>query len=406
MKRILALVIFSILFLQGISSINPPIIDTSIIISKVKKLASDPTILRLDEEFFRNLLIVNDSLCYLNPQGTLHLFEIKITDSTKVTKISTSKYHGFNFGRNLFYHDSSLYSAGGSGLFNSFSGIIKFDFETREWFKKPVVSNILNLESIVTSWIIDGELHIIYHLTSENNKEYCYGYINLSDFQFHELNRFSSYFDNSTKIMQFGGTIIASSNIYDLHKLEEAPNNCVYRIYDKRKGIMLRSTFLNHTPCIDGNSFVYLKDNVVFKRNNFGEVDSIIITESTIFKSTDVMKNYRKSESVYSQLEFYLFIGGFMLLLVIIGFVVKSIRKKAIHENDIVDIIQDQLKGLKGNYISRKELDEILKISHLSSDSSKVLRSKRIKSVNDREGPNISRVRNPEDKRQYIYKVS
>ena len=93
MKRILPLVIFSILFLQGISSINPPIIDTSIIISKVKKLASDPTILRLDEEFFRNLLIVNDSLCYLNPQGTLHLFEIKITDSTKVTKISTSKYH-------------------------------------------------------------------------------------------------------------------------------------------------------------------------------------------------------------------------------------------------------------------------------------------------------------------------
>ena len=403
MKRILLLVTFSILFLQGISSINPPIIDTSIIISKVKKLASDPTILRLDEEFFRNLLIVNDSLCYLNPQGTLHLFEIKITDSTKVTKISTSKYHGFNFGRNLFYHDSSLYSAGGSGLFNSFSGIIKFNFESREWYKKPIESRPLYINSVVTSWIIDGELHIIYHLTSENNNEYSYGYINLADFKYHELNRL---FDNSIKSMQFGGTIISSSNIYDLHKLEEAPNNCVYRIYDKRKGIMLRSTFLNHTPCIDGNSFVYLKDNVVFKRNNFGEVDSITITESTIFKSTDVMKNYRKSESVYSQLEFYPFIGGFMLLLVIIGFVVKSIRTKAIHENDIVDIIQDQLKGLKGNYISRKELDEILKISHLSSDSSKVLRSKRIKSVNDREGTNISRVRNQKDKRQYIYKVS
>ena len=403
MKRILLLVTFSILFLQGISSINPPIIDTSIIISKVKKLASDPTILRLDEEFFRNLLIVNDSLCYLNPQGTLHLFEIKITDSTKVTKISTSKYHGFNFGRNLFYHDSSLYSAGGSGLFNSFSGIIKFNFESREWYKKPIESRPLYINSVVTSWIIDGELHIIYHLTSENNNEYSYGYINLADFKYHELNRL---FDNSIKSMQFGGTIISSSNIYDLHKLEEAPNNCVYRIYDKRKGIMLQSTFLNHTPCIDGNSFVYLKDNVVFKRNNFGEVDSITITESTIFKSTDVMKNYRKSESVYSQLEFYPFIGGFMLLLVIIGFVVKSIRTKAIHENDIVDIIQDQLKGLKGNYISRKELDEILKISHLSSDSSKVLRSKRIKSVNDREGTNISRVRNQKDKRQYIYKVS
>ena len=94
MKRILLLVIFSILFLQGISSINPPIIDTSIIISKVKKLASDPTILRLDEEFFRNLLIVNDSLCYLNPQGTLLLFEIKFNDSTKVTKSHLHWWHG------------------------------------------------------------------------------------------------------------------------------------------------------------------------------------------------------------------------------------------------------------------------------------------------------------------------
>lgn len=406
MKIILLLITFFILFLQGISSINPPIIDTSIIISKVNKLTSEPTILRLDEEFFRSLLIVNDSICYLNPQGTLHLFEIKITDSTKVTKLSTSKYHGFNFGRNLFYHDSTLYSAGGSGLFNSFSGIIEFDFETGEWFKKPIVSSILNLESIITSWIIDGKLYIVYHLISENTNEYCYGYINFLEFKFHELNRFSSYFDNSSRSMQFGGIIISSSNIYDLHKLQAPANNCVYKIFDKRKGIMLHSTFLNNTSCIDGNSFVYLKDTFVFKRNNFGEVDSISITKSNIIKSTDVMKNFRKSESVYSQLEFYLFIGGFMLLLVIIGFVVKSIRTKAIHENDIIDIIQDQLKGLKGNYISRKELDEILEISHLTPDSSKVARSKRIKSVNDREGPNIARVRDPQDKRQYIYKVT
>ena len=403
MKRILLLITFSILFLQGISSINPPIIDTSIIINKVNKLANDPTILRLDEEFFRSLLIVNDSLCYLNPQGTLYLFEIKITDSAKVTKISTGKYHGFNFGRNLFYHDSTLYSAGGSGLFNSFSGIIKFDFENGEWYKKPIGAKPLHINSVINSWIIDGELHIIYHLTSENNNEYSYGYINLSDFQYHELNRFTSDYSRN---MQFGGTIISSSNTYDLHKLGGASNNCDYQIYDKRKGIMLHSTFLSHTPCIDGNSFVYLKDNVVFKRNSIGEVDSITINKSNIFKSTDVMKNHRKSESVYSQLELYLFIGGFILLLVIIGFVVKSIRTKAIHENDIIDTIQDQLKGLKGNYISRKELDEILKISHLPPDSSKVLRSKRIKSVNDREGPNISRVRNPQDKRMYIYKVS
>ena len=85
MKRILLLTSFSILFLQGVSFINPPIIDTSIIIKKAKKLIVDQSILRLNEEFFRSLLIVNDSLGYLNPQGTLFLFEIKFNETTKVT---------------------------------------------------------------------------------------------------------------------------------------------------------------------------------------------------------------------------------------------------------------------------------------------------------------------------------
>jgi hypothetical protein len=107
MKRILLLTSFSILFLQGVSFINPPIIDTSIIIKKAKKLIVDQSILRLNEEFFRSLLIVNDSLGYLNPQGTLFLFEIKFNETTKVTKLNSSRYHGFNFGRHLFYHDST-----------------------------------------------------------------------------------------------------------------------------------------------------------------------------------------------------------------------------------------------------------------------------------------------------------
>ena len=279
MKRILLLTSFSILFLQGFSFINPPIIDTSIIIKKAKKLVDDQSILRLDEEFFRSLLIVNDSLGYLNPQGTLFLFEIKFNDSTKVTKLNSGRYHGFNFSRHLFYYDSTLYSVGGAGLFNSFPGIIVFDFEGGEWYKKSIGSIPINRKSVTYSWVIDDELHIIYKLDSKKNNEYSYGYIDLLEFQYHESNRFTYDYESG---LQFGGIVISSNNTYTLHEYTGNSNNCFHRIYDKRKGVMLYTTFLNETPCIDGNSFVYVKDNFIFKRNSIGEVDSMSIEKSNI----------------------------------------------------------------------------------------------------------------------------
>ena len=61
----------------------------------------------------------------------------------------------------------------------------------------------------------------------------------------------------------------------------------------KEKGVMLHTAFLNETPCIDGNSFVYVKGNFIFKRNSIGEVDSMSIEKSKIFKSIDFMKLYQ-----------------------------------------------------------------------------------------------------------------
>ena len=405
MKRILLLTSFSILFLQGVSFINPPIIDTSIIVKKAKKLVVDQSILRLNEEFFRSLLIVNDSLGYLNPQGTLFLFEIKFNETTKVTKLNSSRYHGFNFGRHLFYHDSTLYSVGGSGLFNSFPGIIEFDFKVGEWYKKSIGSVPVNRKSVINSWVIDDVLHVIYKLDSKKNNEYSYGYIDLIEFQYHESNRFTFDFEDGLQF-GFGGIVISSNNTYTLLKYTGNSNNCVYRIYDKRKGVMLHTAFLNETPCIDGNSFVYVKGNFIFKRNSIGEVDSMSIEKSKIFKSIDFMKLYQKSDLGYSILISPFFIGGSIIFLLIIWVVVKLIRTNSKHKTNHLDNAYHQLKEFKGKLISRKELDEILKISHLSPDSSKVLRSQRIKSINNNKEIAISRIRDPKDKRMFIYKIN
>jgi len=405
MKRALLLASLSFLLLQGFTFINPPIIDTSIIVEKAKKLVKDQSLLRLNEELFRSLLIVNDSLIYLNPQGTLFLFEIKINDSTKVTKLNSPKYHGFNFGRHLFYHDSALYAAGGDGLFNSFPGIIEFDFKAGEWYKKPIGSIPINIKSFINCWVIDDELYVIYKLDHEKSNEYSYGYIDLLEFQYHESNRFT--WDSEVELA-FGGIVISSNNKYAIHQYSRQSKNCAYRIYDKRKGLMLFTSFLNKTkePCIDGNSYVYLKDNFIFKRNSIGELDSMCIEKSNIFQSIDFMQRYQKSDLGYSMLGSIFSIGGSIIFLLITWFLIKLIRTNSKHKMNNLDKSHYQLKEFKGTLISRDELDEILKISHLNPDSSKVLRSQRIKSINSRGEVSILRIRDSLDKRTFIYKIN
>jgi hypothetical protein len=403
MRRILILTSFSFLFIKGFSFINPPIINTSIIMQKANKLVVDQSILRLKGEFFHSFLIVNDSLGYLNPQGTLLLFEIKFNDSTKVTKLSIGRYHGFNFGRHLFYHDSALYSVGGSGLFNTYPGIIEFDFEGGEWYEKSIESIPINRKRVINSWVIDDELHIIYELESKENNEYSYGYIDLLEFQYHESNKFTYDFETG---LQFGGIVISSNNSYSIHQYSRNSDNCFYSIYDKRKGTMLHSTFFNDKACIDGNSFVYVKGNFIFKRNSIGKVDSISIEKSKIFESIDFMKRYQKSDLDYSILSSPFFFAACIIFLLITWFVVKLIWTNSKHKTNHLYAIHQQLKEFKGKLISRKELDEILEISHLNPDSAKVSRSQRIKEVNNRGETVISRIRDFNDKRMFIYKIN
>ena len=61
--------------------------------------------------------------------------------------------------------------------------------------------------------------------------------------------------------------------------------------------------------------FVYVKGNFIFKRNSIGEVDSMSIEKSKIFKSIDFMKLYQKSDLGYSILISPFFIGGSIIFL-------------------------------------------------------------------------------------------
>jgi membrane protein YdbS with pleckstrin-like domain len=117
------------------------------------------------------------------------------------------------------------------------------------------------------------------------------------------------------------------------------------------------------------------------------------------------MKRYQKSDLDYSILSSPFFFAACIIFLLITWFVVKLIRSNPKHKTNHLDNTQHELKKFKGKLISRNELDEILRISHLNPDSSKVLRSQRIKSINSRGETTISRIRDLEDKRMFIYKI-
>ena len=142
----------------------PPLIDTSLIIKKCNGLVPDSNILRLDEHFFDSFILINDTLGYLNPNGTLHLFEVVFKDSIIVSKLSISKYHGSTFQRHLFYHDDKIFSFGGVGLFNSFSKLIEFDFAKGEWFLKKVNNLPKQLNGVISSWLYEDNLFVLFKI--------------------------------------------------------------------------------------------------------------------------------------------------------------------------------------------------------------------------------------------------
>ena len=110
-KSLLILLIFY--SYQGFSKTHPPKIDLKEVIFKLKEF-NDPTVTRnLEEDFFKNLRFQNDSIAYFNPNGTLHLFKIKLGSTISVEKISKGIYHGSTFNRYLFNNENKIYSFGG-----------------------------------------------------------------------------------------------------------------------------------------------------------------------------------------------------------------------------------------------------------------------------------------------------
>lgn len=87
---------------------SPEIINIKKIRHDLSLIDCEDVLRQFDFDFFRSIVFKNDSILFYNPQGTLHLYEITLSEKPLVVKLSNGVYHGHNFKRLLFVYDDKV----------------------------------------------------------------------------------------------------------------------------------------------------------------------------------------------------------------------------------------------------------------------------------------------------------
>ena len=171
-------------------------------------------------------------------------------------------------------------------------------------------------------------------------------------------------------------------------------------------GERLFTNLLKDIPCMDGISYVYIKDSTLFYRNSSNELSSIVINESNIYERYPMKEIYydRMLENRIYKISTYAI--GFIILSVLIILLIKKTNLNSYSANENTFEIEKRLLVNKGSTIKREELDELLGISHLSFDSIKSKRSSMIRTINDNGRLKIERIRKEDDKRFFKYSIN
>ena len=406
-KLLLATLIILIISNKGYANFRPPVINIEKIYDIIKTYKDTTVTRNFKEEFLKNIVFINDSTAYFNPNGTLHLFKINFDSLIHVKKLSNSIYHGGNFGRYLFTNKGNIYLLGGSGLWSSIPKLLEFNFKNKEWFSKKIKNFPENTKQIASSWMIGDKLKTLIILNPDNTYskklEFMFGEIDLNDFSFAEIGEFESV--KSADLIVGNKNIIYESNRYLILQVGSS-TGCRYDVFDKKKGEILKMNLLEGIPFINGKSFAYINDSILFYRNKNLVTDSVVLNNNSIFFKSSIEDIYIENinQSRINKISSYSI--GFIILALLIILLFKKINlsSNSSHENTLE--IEKKLLINKGSVIKREELDELLGIAHLSFDSIKSKRSSMIRTININGRLKIERIRKEDDKRFFKYSIN
>jgi hypothetical protein len=401
--------LFIVLFLsfKGLS-FNSRIIDTAEIHSQIKLFNINKNVLNFSAGFFRDIIYENDSVIIYNPDGTLHLFEISIDKKTKVSKLSKSLFHGANFGRFLFTHNDIVYSYGGGGLFNRFTGLIYFEPDAKGWFEKKIIDYPKNATEIINTWKNGDKLMVVLgHNQSTKSQpldlytDFSFGEIHLESLRYTNLSNFTS--SNKSELYFPSGDYRYDLNNFIFFGYKEKTGLCRYSIFNKSTGEFFAIPILQNMECFDGIKNITVIDSILRYTDDLGISDSINIYNYHKIFSRNYFDLYNNKDKTFP---FYSFIAMALLVVLLITLWVRKNRKTKIIETDEIIEIETQLIGMRNNTLSRDKIDKVFQISHYSYDTRKSKRSQMVIQINNRGRVSIERIRKENDKRFYDYRIS
>lgn len=401
----------------GISQ-NPKAIDTLEIHKQIKSFGLNEKKINFKNHFFSDIVYRNDSTLYYNPNSTLYLFKINLSDIPRVFKISEEMESGGYFNRHLFLYNDILYSYGGIGLLNPFSGLIYFDHPSKKWIQKKIKNYPFDAKKVLNSWVKGNKIMVLLNHFSEfetseidTQMQLSFGEIDLEKFEYTQTNSFKKtspeLLFKQYKLGFFRGNYIYDSDLYSLHGYIEEYGDLQYRILDKVLGCFKSTTKLDKLNSVDGFSYIYIKDSRIYYRDHNGNIDSFDVNSGESYKKKEYFKLYKpktKNNSPY----FIVIILTIICLLIFYFIKIKKVNTiKTLpdsHKQEILIII-NKLKDQKSNTISKEKLDNLLGITNLSYDNIKTKRSFFINLINKHTKNKIERVRDKKDKRSYKYKI-
>jgi len=402
--------LFFIFFLCKVYSRDPQIIDTLKIHNQIKLFGLDEEIIKFNTHFFSSIVFKNDSTLLYNPNGTFYLFEIHLGNNPKVYDLALEDHSQLNFNRYLFINNNILYSYGGQGKFNSFPWLIYFDFNSKKWKKNNIKNYPYDVKKVLISWKINNKLKVLLSYLSEKDEgiysetrnRYTFGEIDLEKFEYKEDFSFKSTFRDLLFISPFGffrGNYVYESDLYSIHGYYLENNEVEYRILNKKSGILRSTSKLRKTERVNGLSYLYIKDSLIYHKDKFGNINSFNVEAGIIEIEKDFITKYLSK--VNSNSIYYIIIITVLFLLII----KKRKDKSKIRLITDLENIERRVINYKSSTIEKDKLDELFGLSHYSYETIKKRRSSIIRQINNNRNIKIERVRKIDDKRFYEYKI-
>lgn len=342
---------------------------------------------------------------YYNPDGFHFLFRLR---GDTLERIDNCVFHGANFSRYLFTWNDKIYALGGYGFFTTNNNLEYFNTQTREWSFEPTTGDI-------PPFVMGSMLRTEHYLYSFNNMKGGNGAAeDIADQDIYRLNletmSWKRFANNNPEISH----LVKARHYYlrDYTFFLSSPYSILVREKDL-KYIRISAEQLG---------MVGLGDDIVLDSNKLsctapgrgpGNSRSIQLDFDSIWaesgsEAQPFVLEPGKDEKRETGNITWMAIGG-ALIFGTTGILIYRKRKrkapaetKENGESELFRKLRVQTKRL----LTVEELDELLGITHLETDSKKLKRHRLLSDLEIKHPGVIAREKDEADKRRYLYRIS